>query len=87
MNNGVSALTLHGKGHDAYVFILETLILFREPSGRASDPGARVRGFAPHSGRRVVSLNKVHLPPKKVLVIPRKRCLRPDMTEKLLTGT
>ena len=30
---------------------------------------------------------KIHLPPKKVLVIPRKRCLRPDMIEKLLTGT
>ena len=25
--------------------------------------------------------------PRKVLVIPRKRWLRPDMTEKLLTGT
>ena len=54
---------------------------------RASDSGARGRGFDPHSGRRVVSLSKIHLPPKKVLVIPRKRWLRPDMTEKLLTGT
>ena len=56
------------------------------PSGRASDSGARGRGFGPHSGRRVVSLSKIHLPPK-ILVIPRKRRLRPDMTEKLLTGT
>ena len=57
------------------------------PSGRASDSGARGRGFDPHSGRCVVSLSKKYLPPKKVLVIHRKRWLRPDMTEKLLTGT
>ena len=35
---------------------------------------------------RVVSLSKAHLLPT-VLVKPRKRWLRPDMTEKLLTGT
>ena len=35
------------------------------PSGRASDSGARGRGFDPHSGRRFVSLSKIHLPPKK----------------------
>ena len=57
------------------------------PSGRASDSGARGRGFNPHSVRRVVSLSKLHLPPKKVLEIPRKRWLRPDMTEKLLPRT
>ena len=34
------------------------------PSGRASDSGARDRGFDPHSGRRIVSLSKIHLPPK-----------------------
>ena len=34
------------------------------PSGRASDSGARGRGFDPHSGRRVVSLSKIHSPPK-----------------------
>ena len=28
------------------------------PSGRASDSGARVQGFDPHSGRHVVSLSK-----------------------------
>ena len=43
--------------------------------------------FDPHSGRPVVSLSKIHLPPKKVLVMPMKRWLCPDMTEKLLTGT
>ena len=37
----------------------------RWPSGRASDSGARGRGFDPHSGRRVVSLSKIHLPPEK----------------------
>ena len=57
----------------------------RWPSGRASDSGARGRGFNRHSGRHVVSLSKIHLLPKRVLVIPRKRWLRPDMTEKLLT--
>ena len=57
------------------------------PCGRALDSGARGRGFDPHSCLRIVSLSKIHLPPKKVLVIPRKWWLRPDMTEKLLTGT
>ena len=57
------------------------------PSGRASDSGARSQGFDPHSGHRVVMLSKIYLPPKKELVIPRKRWLCPDMTEKLLTGT
>ena len=46
-----------------------TTILFsreaRWPSGRVSDSGARGRGFDPHSCRRVVSLVKIHLPPKK----------------------
>ena len=36
----------------------------RWPSGRASDSGAIGRGHDPHSGRRVVSLSKIHLPPK-----------------------
>ena len=35
------------------------------PSGRASDSRARGQGFDPHSGRHVVSLSKIHLPPKK----------------------
>ena len=30
----------------------------------ASDSGARVQGFDPHSGRRVLSLSEIHLPPK-----------------------
>ena len=51
----------------------------RWPCGRASDSGARGWGFDPHSGRRVLSLNKIHFPPQKVLVIPRKRWLHPDM--------
>ena len=56
------------------------------PSGWASDFRARVWGVDLYSGRRVVSLSKIRLPPKKVLVIPMKRWLRPDLTEKLLTG-
>ena len=55
------------------------------PSGRASDSGARGRGFDPHSGRCVVSLSKIRLPPKSTGQ-PRKRWCRPDMTEKLFTG-
>ena len=42
--------------------------MFREAqwlSGRASDSGASGRGLDSHSGRRVVSLSKIHLPPKK----------------------
>ena len=37
----------------------------RWPSGRVSDSRARGRGFDPHSCRRVVSLSKIHLPPKR----------------------
>ena len=40
------------------------------PSGRASDSRARGRGFDPHSGPRVVSLSKIHLPPKKYWLYP-----------------
>ena len=50
-----------------------------------SDFGARGRGFKAYL-HRVVSLSKTLYSPK-VLVIPRKRWLHPDMTEKLLTGT
>ena len=49
-------------------------------------PDPEVGGFEPQSGRRSVSLSKTYLPPK-VLVIPRKRWLPPNMTEKLFTGT
>ena len=51
---------------------LDCSVEARWPSGRASDSGARGRGFDSHSGRRVVSLSKIDLRPK-VLVIPRKR--------------
>ena len=45
-------------------------------------------GLDPHSGRRVVSLSKIHLPPKRTgYRLPRMLWLRPDMTEKLFTGT
>ena len=50
-----------------FFYWLNTVILWeaRWASGRASDSGARDPGFDPHSGRRVVSLSKIHLPPKK----------------------
>ena len=38
-------------------------------------------GFNPHLGCHVVSLSKTNLLRKKVLIIPRLPCLRPDMTE------
>ena len=46
------------------VYQLPSATEARWPSGRASDSGARGRGFDPHSGRHVVSLSKIHLPPK-----------------------
>ena len=52
-------------------------------SGRVLDSGARSREFETFL-RRVVSLSTL---PPKVLVIPRKQWLSPNMTEKLLTGT
>ena len=48
-------------------------------------PEREVGGFETYI-RRVVSMRKIFYSPK-VLVIPRKSWLRPDMTEKLLTGT
>ena len=58
----------------------------RWPSGRASDSGARGRGFDTYL-LCVVSLSKDTFTPRIVLVKPRKRWLYPDMTEKLFTGT
>ena len=72
--NTVTKITNREKSHSA-----------RWPSGRASDSGARGQGFETYL-RRVVSFSKTLYSPK-VLVIPRKRWLRPDMTEKLLNGT
>ena len=61
-------------------------IMFPFVSGRVSDSGARGRGFDTYR-RRVVSLSKTLYSPKVLVNLPRKRWLRPDMTEKLLTGT
>ena len=56
-------------------------------SGRPSDSGARGRGFESYMYlRHVVSLKQTLYSPK-VLIIPRKRWLRSDMTENVLTGT
>ena len=55
------------------------------PSGRVSDSGVRGWGFDTYLCH-VVSLSKDTFTPRKVLVIPRKWWLCPDMTEKLLTG-
>ena len=50
-----------------------------------SDSGSRGWGFEPYSCCRVVSLSKTYLPPK-VLVIPRKLWLSPNMTKNCLPG-
>ena len=55
-------------------------------SGRVSDSGARGQGFDPHSGRLVVSLSKIHLPPKST-GNTQEGVAHPNMTEKLFTGT
>ena len=52
--------------------------------GTALDSGERFRGFNTYLCG-VLSLSKDKFTPRKVLVIPRKRWLRPDMTEKLFT--
>ena len=53
----------------------------------ASDSGSRGRRFEPNSGQTVLCPYARHIYSQKVLVIPRKRWLRPNMTEKLFTGT
>ena len=54
-------------------------------SGKELDYGARGQGFKTYLCH-VMSLSKTFYSPQ-VLVIPRKWCLCPDITEKLLTGT
>ena len=54
---------------------------------RASDFGSGDPGSILGRVGVFVSLSKRHLPPPKVLVIPRNRWLRLNMTEKLFTGT
>ena len=53
----------------------------------ASDSGSRGRGFECRSGQTVLCPSARHIYSPKVLVIPRKRWLCPNMTEKLFTGT
>ena len=53
---------------------------------RASDSGVTGRGFDPQSGRRVVSVAR-HIYIPKEMLIPRKWCLCPDMSEKWFTVT
>ena len=73
----------------------ELKVLLKEHKGgergglvvNASDSGSRGRGIEPHSGQTVLCPCARHIYSPKVLVIPRKWWLRPNMTEKLLTGT
>ena len=95
----ISASCLAKVKGTSYTFILSLSLLYQsyprphvaKPgcSGlvvKASDSRSRGRGFDPDSGRCVVSSSKTHSP-KVVLVIPRKRRLRPNMTENLFTGS
>ena len=53
----------------------------------ASDSGSRGRGSSPTRVKPCCVLEQATIILQKVLVIPRKRWLRPNMTEKLFTGT
>ena len=57
----------------------------------ASASGSRSRGgggvSSPTLAKQCCVLEQGTFTPKKVLVIPRKGCLHPNMTEKLFTGT
>ena len=92
ISNGFVSSKIYDKSDD-FDFDLVNLVTFhvtppgaRWHNGRVSDSGARGRGFHTYL-RRVVSLSKNTFNLRKVLVIPRKRWLRPDMTGKLLIGT
>ena len=70
------------------VVLCYPLLYIRERGGlvvNASDSGSR--GFKPHSGQTVFCPWARHIYSPKVLGIPRKGWLRPNMTEKLFTGT
>ena len=69
--------------HKIMIFFLSiSYDIFRDHSGRVLDSRPRDRGFEPHLRHCVVSLSKIH---SSLLVLPRKT--RPDITDKLLTGT
>ena len=53
----------------------------------ASESGSRGRGSSPTRVKPCCVLEQGTLTLQKVLVIPRKRCLCPNMTEKLFNGT
>ena len=50
-------------------------------------PDPEVGGSSPTRVKPCCVLEQGTFTPQKVLVIPRKRWLRPNMTEKLFTGT
>ena len=56
----------------------------RWPSGRVLDSGARGLGLDPHSGCRVVSLSKIHLPPKSTGNTQEAAVAPLDMAEKMV---
>ena len=81
---GASILSLSCALNTGTMYLIRILGGARWLSGRALDFGARGGEFETHLCH-VVSLSKTLYSPK-VLVIPGKQWLRPDMTEKLLTG-
>ena len=68
---------------NALIYIRTTFPI-GEHSGGALESRQKGRGFEPHRRHCIVSFSK-HINPCLVLVQPRKT--RPDITEKVLTGT
>ena len=69
--------------------ILSHIYFLREawcPGYRASDCKSRGPGFESHKGHSVVPLSNTYNSPQHWLIL-RKWWFRPDMSEKLLTGT
>ena len=71
--------------HDEWCTNISVLHVLKERGGlvvNASDSGSRGRGVEPHSAQTMLYPWARHIYSPKVLVIPRKRWLRPNMTEK-----
>ena len=73
-----------------YWQIMRSQIRLGERGGlvvNASDSGSRGRDSSPSRVKPCCVLEQGTFTPQKVLVIPRKQWLRPNMTEKLFSGT
>ena len=73
--------------HSIYTFTLSTKEEARWSSGRASVSRARSRGVRSSLRSPCCVLQQDTFTSHKVIVIPRKQWVRPDITEKKFTGT